>query len=243
MSSTSFNILYESSAGYGLFSVLENEEVAVLLAEVQAGVTDLNKFQRVVKLIAFHPFDSAENALENINAIAEHELTADLRSFLESNLTKGKKSTKTPLGVIEPLLATVVQENLGVPCRSDDTVRELVRGIRMHFTKFVKLLDGGAMEQSQLGLGHAYSRSAVKFNPNRADNMIIQSIALLDQMDKDLNTMAMRVKEWYSWHFPELKEHVKDNYLFARCAAFIKVGRYFMCCVFISRVSKCAVLE
>ena len=63
----------------------------------------------------------------------------------------------------------------------------------------------------------------MKFNPNRADNMIIQSIALLDQMDKDINTFAMRVKEWYSWHFPELKDIVKDNFLFARCAALIQV--------------------
>lgn len=52
--------------------------------------------------------------------------------------------------------------------------------------------------------------------------MIIQSIALLDQMDKDLNTFAMRVREWYSWHFPELKDIVKDNYMFARSAAFIQ---------------------
>lgn len=52
--------------------------------------------------------------------------------------------------------------------------------------------------------------------------MIIQSIALLDQMDKDINTFAMRVKEWYSWHFPELKQVVPDNFLFARCASFIK---------------------
>jgi nucleolar protein 56 len=34
--------------------------------------------------------------------------------------------------------------------------------------------------------------------------MIIQSIALLDQLDKDINTFAMRMREWYSYHFPEL---------------------------------------
>ena len=53
--------------------------------------------------------------------------------------------------------------------------------------------------------------------------MIIQSIALLDQLDKDLNTFAMRVREWYGWHFPELKDIVKDNYLYAQCAAYIQV--------------------
>jgi nucleolar protein 56 len=62
----------------------------------------------------------------------------------------------------------------------------------------------------------------VKFNPGRADTMIIQSIALLDQLDKDINTFAMRVREWYSWHFPELKQVVSDNFMFARCASYIK---------------------
>jgi nucleolar protein 56 len=52
--------------------------------------------------------------------------------------------------------------------------------------------------------------------------MIIQTIALLDQLDKDINTFAMRVREWYSWHFPELKEIVSDNFIFARCASYIK---------------------
>lgn len=60
-------------------------------------------------------------------------------------------------------------------------------------------------------------------NPARSDNMIIQSICLLDQLDKDLNTFTMRMREWYCWHFPELRELVKDNYMFARCAAYIKV--------------------
>lgn len=76
--------------------------------------------------------------------------------------------------------------------------------------------------QSQTSLGHAYSRLKVKFNPARSDNMVIQSIALLDQLDKDLNTFSMRIREWYSYSFPELRSIVKDNYQFARCAALIQ---------------------
>lgn len=52
--------------------------------------------------------------------------------------------------------------------------------------------------------------------------MIIQSIALLDQLDKDVNTFSMRIREWYSYHFPELVKIVPDNYLFAKAAKFIK---------------------
>jgi len=52
--------------------------------------------------------------------------------------------------------------------------------------------------------------------------MIIQSIALLDQLDKDVNTFSMRIREWYSYHFPELVKIVPDNYMFAKSAKFIK---------------------
>lgn len=38
-------------------------------------------------MIAFHPFESAENALENINAITDHELTDDLRVFTNNDLS------------------------------------------------------------------------------------------------------------------------------------------------------------
>ncbi len=62
----------------------------------------------------------------------------------------------------------------------------------------------------------------VKFNVNRVDNMVIQAIALLDTLDKDINTFVMRVREWYSWHFPELVKICADNYQYARLALFVK---------------------
>lgn len=52
--------------------------------------------------------------------------------------------------------------------------------------------------------------------------MIIQSISLLDQMDKDLNLFSMRLKEWYSWHFPELSKIVSDNLMFAKLVLAIR---------------------
>lgn len=62
----------------------------------------------------------------------------------------------------------------------------------------------------------------VKFNVNKSDNMIIQSIALLDQLDKDVNTFCMRIREWYSYHFPELAKIVSDNHLYAKCVKAVK---------------------
>ena len=219
-------ILLESAAGYALFEVVAFEEIGGLLEDSKDTVMDISRFGRAVKLKAFQPFESAAEALENANAVSEHAMTGTLHNFLEMNLPKVKKSSsKTSafaLGVVDPALATSIGEGLGTSCRSDDTVREILRGCRMHFQTFVKGLAGGAAAKAQLGLGHSYSRSKIKFNPARSDNMVIQSIALLDQLDKDVNTFAMRVREWYSWHFPELKDIVKDNIMFARTAAFVQ---------------------
>jgi nucleolar protein 56 len=75
-----------------------------------------------------------------------------------------------------------------------DVTQDLLRGTRTHASKLLKTLQSGDLEKAQLGLGHSYSRAKVKFNVNKSDNMIIQTIALLDQLDKDINTFAMRVR-------------------------------------------------
>jgi nucleolar protein 56 len=82
MATTSFYVLFESAAGYALFSILESDEISNLVAEVQNGHSDFSKFQRIVKMISFLPFLTAESALENINAISEHELTEELKVML-----------------------------------------------------------------------------------------------------------------------------------------------------------------
>lgn len=218
-------LLFESSSGYALFDVVKAEEIAATTEAGQQTIVDLERFSKIVKLKAFLPFTSAESALENINAVSEGLMTPYLGNFLEMNLgEKSKKidKTKVRIGVTDMKLATAIADGLGVKCDNSELVLELLRGVRLHFVRYIKALKPGDLAQSQLGLGHSYSRSKVKFNVNRVDNMIIQSISLLDQLDKDLNTFAMRVREWYSWHFPELVRIVNDNGLFCRCARFIK---------------------
>ncbi len=52
--------------------------------------------------------------------------------------------------------------------------------------------------------------------PPQVDTMIVQAIGLLDDLDKELNTYAMRVREWYGWHFPEMTKIVADNVAYAK---------------------------
>jgi nucleolar protein 56 len=217
-------LLYESASGYALFETPGLDEIGQNADAIQESVTDLTRFGKVVKLLAFSPFTSAADALEQCNSVTEGIMTSELQNFLELNLPKVKagKKPKLSLGVAEPKLGSAILEATHIPCQSNDYVNEFLRGIRFHFSRFIKDLKDGDIEKAQLGLAHSYSRSKVKFNVNRVDNMIIQSISLLDTLDKDINTFCMRVREWYSWHFPELVKIVNDNYMYSKLVKYIK---------------------
>lgn len=211
-------LLFESAAGYALFEQVASEEISIMSPEVQESLQNLEKFSALVKLKAFLPFSSAEQSLEQINAISEGELTQCLINFLDTSVPK----KKVTLGITDPKLGNLIVERLQLKCKTGQLVQELLRGIRIHFDRFIKGMKASDLRQAQLGLGHTYSRAKVKFNVHRVDNMIVQSISLLDQLDKDLNTFAMRVREWYGWHFPELVHIVKDNFQYCQCATLIK---------------------
>lgn len=217
-------VLYESALGYGLFMVKEFDEMALLAPRVEQCVLDLGKFNSLVQTVHFAPFRSTVHALENMNCVSEGVIHQDLRVVLEHHVPKSSKKVKTLLGLADGKLAAAIMEQLQINCVTTGAVPEILRGIRLHFCSMIK--DGRLTEETaskaRLGLGHSYSRAKVKFNVNRVDNMIIQSIALLDQLDKDINTFAMRIREWYSYHFPELIKIVTDNTMYAKVVLFIK---------------------
>lgn len=52
------------------------------------------------------------------------------------------------------------------------------------------------------------------------ENLIIQYIKQIDEMDKTINLMNELLREIYGYHFPELEDILKDNYLFAKIATY-----------------------
>ena len=215
-------LLFEEATGYGIFKVLiQQDDIASRSKEVQEAAHDLSKFSKMIELVSFAPFKGAAQALENANDISEGLVSDYLKEVLELNLPKTSK--KITLGVSDKNLGPSIKEIFpNVDVLSNEIVQDFLRGIRVFGAKLFKDLQDGDIERAQLGLGHAFSRAKVKFSVQKNDNHIIQAIALLDQLDKDINTFSMRVKEWYGWHFPELAKIVSDNYQFAKLVLYIK---------------------
>lgn len=221
-SSKKMLILFEHATGYSMFRVNEYEEIGSMMPQVAKASLSAPLFNSLVSFIAFQPFKSAQTTLESTTDIIEGKLPDDLRLFLEENLpSKEKKRRKVVLGVADSKIGAAITEEFSVTCSFSDIVPEILRGIRYHYEKLVEDVAKETLDSAESSLGRSVSRAKVKFNVNRADNMIIQSIWLLDKLDKDINTFAMRLREWYSFHFPELFKIVNDNYTFARLAQLI----------------------
>lgn len=105
---------------------------------------------------------------------------------------------------------------------ADSSTTDIYRAIREHLPTLIPGLLPQDMSTMSLGLSHSLARHKLKFSPDKIDTMIVQAIALLDDLDKELNTYAMRVKEWYGWHFPELAKILNDNIAYARLV--LKMG-------------------
>jgi nucleolar protein 58 len=167
-----------------------------------------------LKLKEFRKFDNATIALNEAAAIGEGKVTPMLSSFLDSL----KDEKKASLAVADAKLANSINKipELSLNLVSDSTTNDLYRAIREHLPSLITGLTPKDIDTMNLGLSHSLSRHKLKFSADKVDTMIIQAIALLDDLDKELNQYAMRVKEWYGWHFPEMARIINDNVAYAR---------------------------
>ncbi|KAJ9664029.1 Nucleolar protein 58 [Neophaeococcomyces mojaviensis] len=211
-------ILTETSAGYALLKakdkkLLKREDLSTELGDVESVCAQL-------KLKQFEKFDSAAAALEEAAAIVEGKVTPKLSSML----SELKDEKKISLAVADPKLGNAIGKIPGLEIKAvaDSTTAELYRAIREHLPSLIPGLMPEDVKTMSLGLSHSLARHKLKFSPDKIDVMIVQAIGLLDDLDKELNTYAMRVKEWYGWHFPEMAKILNDNLAYAKVV--LKMG-------------------
>ncbi|KAB8279693.1 nucleolar protein nop5 [Aspergillus flavus] len=211
-------ILTETSAGYALLKakdkkLLKRDDLATEAATAE-GVSNL------VKLKSFQKFDSAATALEEVASLVEGKVTPRLASLLD----EVKDEKKVSLAVADPKLGNAIGKlpGLDIQLIADSTTTDIYRAIREHLPTLIPGLAPQDMSTMSLGLSHSLARHKLKFSPDKIDTMIVQAIGLLDDLDKELNNYAMRVKEWYGWHFPELAKILNDNLAYAKLV--LKMG-------------------
>ncbi|XP_048138921.1 probable nucleolar protein 5-2 [Rhodamnia argentea] len=202
-------VLFETPAGFALFKVLDEGKLSKV-EDLWKEFSSAESARQVVKLKAFSKFENTAEALSAATCLIESKPYKGLRKFLRAHCD-GES-----LAVADSKLGNAIKEKLQIECVHNNAVMELMRGVRSQLTELISGLAVQDLAPMSLGLSHSLSRYKLKFSADKVDTMIIQAIGLLDDLDKELNTYAMRVREWYGWHFPELGKIIQDNILYAK---------------------------
>lgn len=206
-------VLFETPAGFALFKVLNSKKL-MQADDVYNFFQTPEKADKTVKLEAFQKFKDSTVALKAMAKILKGKIPKTLNDFLQKNVIS--KEIQDTIICGEKRLASALNAELGLDCVADDKAIEVLRGLRMQLFHLMKGISEADYKAMSLGLAHSISRYRLKFSAEKVDVMIIQAICLLDDLDKELNNYAMRLKEWYSWHFPELIDIVSDYLLYAK---------------------------
>ena len=147
-------LLFETAAGYALFEKEEYDEIGGEMEQVQKAVQEYERFATLVKLKAYQPFKLAEEALDNIFAVSKGNVPETLQEFLTTYLpkVKSKKKQKFLLAIADKILGPQITEKTGYTTSTNETIREIYRGIRMHFSKFSKKITDAGFSFQYTGL-------------------------------------------------------------------------------------------
>ncbi|KAA1466037.1 Nop domain-containing protein [Dentipellis sp. KUC8613] len=206
-------VLYETALGFCLFKVTDAGKITS--SDLYKEFETPERANKLLKLKSLHRFTTTATAVEEITAIQDGKIGKGLKQFLTDEIVdKGKN--KDTLLVVDPKLVRPITKKLGINVSADSDSLDLFRGIRSQLTALLDGLDPKDLATMSLGLSHSLSRFKLKFSPDKVDTMVVQAIALLDDLDKEINIYAMRVKEWYGWHFPEMAKILTDNLAYAK---------------------------
>ncbi len=83
---------------------------------------------------------------------------------------------------------------MGISCKNNEQVEELMRVIRFNIAKLLDFESDEDLKMMTLGVAHGLSRYKLKFSAEKVDIMIIQAVSLLEDLDKEINNYTMRLK-------------------------------------------------
>ncbi|CAK4085340.1 unnamed protein product [Aphanomyces euteiches] len=212
-------VLFETAAGHALFKVQDEGKLSNV-DDIHKHFASADNANSLLKLKAFNAFKDTTEAVAAAADCVDGTVGKSLKKFLKKHVKDAGVSDK--LAVIDKAFGGAIKEKLGIQCVHDNATQELMRGIRAHMNTLISGLDDQDLKNMTLGLSHSLSRYKLKFSADKVDTMIVQAIGLLDELDKEINTYSMRVREWFGWHFPEMGKIITDNLQYARVV--LKMG-------------------
>ncbi|KRY30638.1 Nucleolar protein 58, partial [Trichinella spiralis] len=206
-------LLYETASGYAIFRISEKFNL-MKVDDLWSEFESPDKARQFVQLVNFRKFSDVNQSLKSTMDIMENKCSKPLKKVIKKFVLP---EMQEKLAVADAKLGNLIQEKFpGISCLSNSKITELFRGVRSNLNALLVDIPRRELENMAVALAHNMSRHKLKFTAEKIDMMIVQAIGLHDDLDRELNNYAMRCREWYGWHFPELGKCISDHLLYAQ---------------------------
>jgi len=168
------------------------------------------------KLYSFYKYNSKIEAYKSIESLKNRKLPKSLKQFLKNSSKKDQ-----PLVVIDGGLKKELVRKIGPFFKKILIKKKIYRELYQKIDK-TDTLKVFFEKKKILTLTHTIYNRKLKFTGFKIDKIVIYTIRLIDELEKELNIYSQRLKEWYSWHFPELFSIISDISLTAKVISRIE---------------------
>jgi len=195
-------LLLETPGGYALFKK-KKEHI---------NSKNLNNFN----LFSFYEYNSKTEAYKSIESLKNIQIPKNLKQFLK-NCSEKEQSLIINCSNLKGNLV----KKIGPFFKRILVKKKIFRKLRYDINKFDNLKTFFEKKKI-LTLSHTIYNRKLKFNNSKIDKTVIYTIKLLDELEKEINIYSQKLREWYSWHFPELFSIISDNLIYAKVISRIE---------------------
>ncbi len=180
----------------------------------------------IVSTFGLHAFD------DNGNNIANQIFKGTTEEIAEKLL---KLSDGEPIEELSQLLNTLAQNNVNDLVISNESLGKAIStlsfkgslSINRNIARLNSMIKDLALKSGWVSTMEDYismkrsvaleiSRILIRRAQSKRDQSIVQAINAIDEINKTVNNIVGRIKEWYGLYFPEMDYIIKDNELYVR---------------------------
>ncbi|MHA2423315.1 MAG: C/D box methylation guide ribonucleoprotein complex aNOP56 subunit [Candidatus Thorarchaeota archaeon] len=156
-------------------------------------------------------YPDLDAAVENIRQLSEGTSIDYLKLVLEK--------TDSSITVADSNLAKAIAEISDIDVKVEPLSKVIKWFHSQHDTRLIEnsvTPSSSEIQTFRHKVGVALAKSAVSEAGEEKDPSIKHAIDSVDEIDKSINIIAMRLREWYSIHFPSLNELIEDHEEYTR---------------------------
>jgi len=180
------------------------------------GAFVLNQQNEVIARQVIYPDEAV--AVSNLLAISEGKSTDLIRSVVSDIVRLGT----TEVFVEDQMLARALTqfENIVVKVADDGVIKWFRENLGEYLRQLSIVRSQEEISSFRYAVAIRLSKAKLSAASGEKDLLAKNAIDAIDEVDKAINVLVMRAREWYSIHHPTLSELVQDQDQFAQILMF-----------------------